>query len=124
LTSKWFSNVRKSRTLHYGNEGAQLSKFTASVNLYVDSSEKENILAALSDIEGVEEVYDVTGEYDIVSIVSTNCMEDFHELLHKQILHIKGVKSTVVNVILNLHDKTLVNKEKFLTSIQKTIRER
>jgi DNA-binding Lrp family transcriptional regulator len=84
-----------------------LSQFTASVNLFVDSAETENIVAALSSIDEIKEVYEVAGEYDIVSVVSTSCLEEFRELLHKRILHIKGVKSTVITVILNFHEKII-----------------
>jgi DNA-binding Lrp family transcriptional regulator len=85
-------------------EGTNLRQFTASVNMFVESAEKENILAALSKIEAIKEVYEVAGEYDIVSVISTSCMEEFRDLLHKQILVLKGVKSTVITVILKLHN--------------------
>ena len=62
---------------------------------------KKNVLMELSKIKEIKEVYEVTGEYDVVSIISTSCLEDFRELLHKQILRIKGIKSTVVTVILH-----------------------
>jgi DNA-binding Lrp family transcriptional regulator len=83
-----------------------LSEFTASVNMFVESSEKEHVLEELSKIEEIQEVYEVAGEYDVVSIISTSCMEDFREVLHKQILHIKGIKSTIITVVLKLHDKS------------------
>jgi DNA-binding Lrp family transcriptional regulator len=75
--------------------------------MFVDSAEKENIVEALSRIEEIKEVYEVAGEYDIVSVVSTSCLEEFRELLHKRILHIKGIKSTVITVILNLNEKVM-----------------
>jgi DNA-binding Lrp family transcriptional regulator len=71
--------------------------------LFVDASEKENILLALLKIPAIKEVYEVAGEYDVVSLISTSCMEEFRHILHKQILCIKGVKSTVTTVILKLH---------------------
>ena len=58
-----------------------MSQFTASVNMFVESAEKENILAALSKIEAIKEVYEVAGEYDIVSVISTSCMEEFRDLI-------------------------------------------
>ena len=81
-------------------EGTQLSHFTASVNMFIEAAEKENILAALSNIDEIQEVYEVAGEYDLVSIVQTPCLEDFQNLLHKQILRIKGIKSTIITVVL------------------------
>jgi DNA-binding Lrp family transcriptional regulator len=72
--------------------------------MFIESAEKENILSALSKIDAIEEIYEVAGEYDIVSVISTSCMEEFRDLLHKQILIIKGVKSTVITVILKLYN--------------------
>ncbi len=106
------------------DEGTRLSKFTAEVNMFVDSSEKDNVIEALSKIDAIEEVYDVTGEYDVVSIVSTPCIEEFRELLHEKILRIKGVKSTVVTVVLKLHNKTFFQKDKYLINNQNLIQER
>jgi Transcriptional regulators len=85
--------------------------------MFVNSAEKENVLAELSKIDAIKEVYEVAGEYDIVSVISTSCMEEFRELLHKQILLIKGVKSIVVTVILN-RNVLLKHKEKYLANIQ------
>ena len=90
-----------------------MSQFTASVNMFIDAAQKENVLAALSNINEIQEVYEVAGEYDLVSIVSTPCIEDFQQLLHKQILHIKGIKSTIITVVLKMHDKC--SQEKYLT---------
>lgn len=84
-------------------EGTILSQFTASVNMFIEPVEKEHILTALSSIREIQEVYEVAGEYDLVSIVQTPSLEDFQTLLHKQILHIKGIKSTIIAVVLKTH---------------------
>ena len=80
-----------------------MSEFTASVNMFVEAAEKDHIVAALSKIDEIKEVYEVAGEYDIVSVVSTSGLEEFRDLLHKRILHIKGIQSTIVTVILKFH---------------------
>jgi DNA-binding Lrp family transcriptional regulator len=77
--------------------------------MFVDSAEREHVVAALSNIEEIKEVYEVAGEYDLVSVVSTSCLEAFRDLLHKQILLIKGIKSTVISVILDSHENTSDN---------------
>jgi DNA-binding Lrp family transcriptional regulator len=92
--------------------------------MFVDSAEKEHIVAALSNIEEIKEVYEVAGEYDLVSVVSTSCLEEFRDLLHKRILHIKGIKSTVISVILNLHENTLNHnwREKYIAPSTVTVK--
>jgi DNA-binding Lrp family transcriptional regulator len=80
-----------------------LSRFLASVNIFVEPSEKDNVIACLSKLENLEEIYEVTGEYDIVSLVSTSCIEEFRDVLQKNIMKIKGVKSTITTIILKPH---------------------
>jgi DNA-binding Lrp family transcriptional regulator len=80
-----------------------LSRLLASVNIFVDPKEKANVVANLSKLEHLEEVYEVAGEYDIVSLVSTSCLEEFRDVLQKRIMKIKGVKSTITTIILQPH---------------------
>lgn len=75
----------------------------ASVNIFVDSSEKDHVIAALSSLQNIEEIYEVAGEYDIVSIVSASCLEEFRDVLQKRIMRIKGIKSTITEIILQPH---------------------
>jgi len=65
-----------------------------------------------SALENIEEIYDVKGEFDIVSIVSASSLEEFSDVLRKQILKIKGVKSTITSVVLKTYKrpKQLQNK--------------
>ena len=80
-----------------------MSRFLASVNIFVEPSEKTNVVANLSKIENAEEVYEVAGEYDIVSLVSASCLEEFRDVLQKKIMKIKGIKSTITTIILEPH---------------------
>jgi len=91
-----------------------MSRFLASVNIFVDQTQKEKVLAALSQLNGIEEVYDVAGEYDIVSLVSASCIEEFREFMHQKIMKIKGIKSTIITIILDPHKgpKCLLKKVK------------
>ena len=80
--------------------GISLSRFLAAVNIFVEPSEKDNVIANLSKLENLDEIYEVAGEYDIVSMVSTSCLEEFREILQKKIMKIKGIKSTITTIIL------------------------
>jgi DNA-binding Lrp family transcriptional regulator len=83
-------------------------RFEASVNIFVDPAQKAQVMDALEKVENIEEIYDVKGECDIVSIVSASSVEEFRNVLHKRIMRIKGVKSTIVSVVLKSH-KSLSN---------------
>ena len=80
-------------------------RFEASVNLFVDPTQKAQVINALSKLENVEDIYEVKGEFDIVSRVSTASLEEFRTILHNKILKIKGVKSTVITVVLKTHKR-------------------
>ena len=80
-----------------------MSRFLASVNIFADSTQMDNVVAALSKLNNIEEVYEVAGEYDIVTLVSTSTLEEFRDILQKQIMKIKGVKSTITTIILQPH---------------------
>ncbi len=71
--------------------------------MFIEPSEKANVIASLSKLENLEEIYEVAGEYDIVSLVSTSCLEEFRDVLHKNIMKIKGIKSTIITIILEPH---------------------
>ena len=77
-----------------------MSRFLASVNIFAESTQIDNVVAALSKLENIEEVYEVAGEYDIVTLVCTSTLEEFRDMLQKQIMKIKGVKSTITSLYL------------------------
>ncbi len=80
-----------------------MSRFMASVNIFVDPAEKANVVRSLSKLENAEEIYEVAGEYDIVSLVSASTLEEFRDVLQKRIMKIKGIKSTISAIILAPH---------------------
>ena len=82
---------------------AGLSRVLASIGIFVEKSKKKDVLAALYNIENIEEIYDVTGEFDILSIVSASCLEELRETLQRKIMKIRGVRSAITNIILQPH---------------------
>ena len=73
------------------------------VNIFVEASLIDDVIGALSKIDAVEELYEVTGEFDIVSVVSASDIESFRDVLKNRIMKIKGVKSTVTSIVLSTH---------------------
>ncbi|MGA2386411.1 MAG: Lrp/AsnC ligand binding domain-containing protein [Candidatus Bathyarchaeia archaeon] len=90
----------------------KLSQFLASVNIFIDKSQKNNVLSELSKLQNAREVYEVAGEYDIVSIISAPTLEEFRDVLQKRVMKIKGVKSTITTVILCRHKESLARGTK------------
>jgi DNA-binding Lrp family transcriptional regulator len=63
----------------------------------------DDVVAALKKLENLEELYEVTGEYDIVTLMSATDIEEFRDVLKNRVMKIKGVKSTVSSIVLKSH---------------------
>jgi DNA-binding Lrp family transcriptional regulator len=75
----------------------------AFVNIFVEALLIENVVQALFKIDAVEEMYEVTGEFDIVTLVSASDIEEFRDVLKNRIMKNKGVKSTITSIVLVPH---------------------
>ena len=80
-----------------------MSRILAFVDIFVESSEMDDVVASLYKLEHLEELYEVTGEFDIVALVSAADIEEFSEILKNKVMKIKGVKSTVTSIVLHTH---------------------
>lgn len=88
-----------------------LSDLLAFLDIFVESSEMDDVIEALLKIDSVEELYEVTGEFDVVTLLRCGGIEEFREILKNRILKIKGVKSTVSSVVLHSHKGPRSNGE-------------
>ena len=75
------------------------------LNLFVESRELENVTESLVKLREVTDVYEVTGEYDVVVQLKVDNILEFRELLKNKVLKINGVKSTVSSVVLYTHKR-------------------
>ena len=86
-----------------------MSRLFAFIDIFVEAPEMDNVVDALSKLKNLEELYEVTGEFDIVTLVSAADIEEFRDVLKNQIMKIKGVKSTVSSVVLKVHKGPRIN---------------
>ncbi|MDA4121665.1 MAG: Lrp/AsnC ligand binding domain-containing protein [Thaumarchaeota archaeon] len=80
-----------------------MSRLLAFVDIFVESAAMDDVVTALKKLDALEELYEVTGEYDIVTLLSASDIEEFREVLKNKIMKIKGVKSTVSSIVLKSH---------------------
>lgn len=73
------------------------------VDIFVESAEMDNVISALSKLKNLELLYEVTGEFDIITIVSAPDIEQFRDIIKNKIMKIKGVKSTVSSIVLKAY---------------------
>jgi Lrp/AsnC family leucine-responsive transcriptional regulator len=78
-----------------------LPRLLAFVNIFVESPTLDDVVQALSQLSNVEELYEVTGEFDVVTLVSAADIEEFRDFVKNKLLKIKGIKSTVTSIVLN-----------------------
>ena len=83
----------------------------AFVDIFVDSPTMDDVVQALQNIPNIEELYEVTGEFDIVTLVSASDIEEFRDILKNRILKIRGVRSTVSAIVLHTHKGPRFNGE-------------
>jgi len=88
-----------------------MTRLLAFVDIFVDSPAMDDVVLALQNIPNIEELYEVTGEFDIVTLVSAADIEEFRDILKNRILKIRGVKSTVSAIVLHTHKGPRFNGE-------------
>jgi len=80
-------------------------KVRVFLNLFVESKELENVTQSLVKLPEVTDVYEVTGEYDIVCMLKVESILAFRNVLKDKVLKINGVRSTVSSVVLYEHKR-------------------
>ena len=79
----------------------------------------DDVVKELIKLENLEELYEVTGEFDIVTLLSAKDIEEFRDVLKNKIMKIKGVKSTVSSVVLKAYKGPRCEQEQVLSELQK-----
>lgn len=73
---------------------------TVILNVVVQSQQLEKVTTALGKLTEVVDLFEVTGEYDLVAIIQTESIAEFRKLTHK-ILRIEGIKGTNSMIIIH-----------------------
>jgi DNA-binding Lrp family transcriptional regulator len=73
------------------------------VGIFVESPLMDEVARALGKLDDLVYLCEVTGEFDLVILVSADSIEKFRDVLVNDIMKIKGVKSTVSSVVLRVH---------------------
>ncbi len=76
-----------------------MSRLLAFVDIFVESPEMDSVVAALSKLDNLEELYEVTGEFDIVTVFSASNIKELGDILKNRVMKIRGVKSTVSCIV-------------------------
>jgi DNA-binding Lrp family transcriptional regulator len=82
-----------------------MSQIRVIVNITIESRDLDEVSKNLASLPEVIDVYEVTGESDIVAIVKADDVIGFRNMLKNEILKIDGIKTTVTSVIMYVHKK-------------------
>jgi DNA-binding Lrp family transcriptional regulator len=74
----------------------------------------DDVVKTLSKLDCMEELYEVTGEFDIVTLVSAEDIEEFRDILKNKIMKTMGVKSTVSAIVLHANKGPYSTNDKVL----------
>lgn len=73
------------------------------INIFVESKMLDNVIKGVMELPEVTDVFEVTGEYDVVVLVRTKDILEFRSLIKNKVLKIPGIRSTVTAVVLYAH---------------------
>ena len=73
----------------------------AFVLMNAELGSEESIVTELNKLEGVAEVYQVYGVYDIVAQVEADTMEKVKETITWKLRKLNGVKSTLTMIVMD-----------------------
>ena len=76
------------------------------LDVNVKSQELERVAQALEKLPQVADLYEVTGEYDLVAVIETDSIMSFRNLLKDKVLSIKGISGTNTLVIIHTHKRS------------------
>lgn len=81
---------------------------SAIVMIKADVARIPEVAAQIVAIEGISEVYSVTGEIDLIAVARVARHEDFHEVIADQLNKVPGVLETSTHIAFRTYsDKDL-----------------
>ena len=71
---------------------------TAIVSIVVQPQRIPEVAQAVVDIDGVEQVYSVTGDVDLIAVVRVRAHEDLADVIAGNIGKVEGILDTSTNI--------------------------
>jgi DNA-binding Lrp family transcriptional regulator len=78
-------------------------KLFAFIDIFVESQQMQDVIDSLSKLESLEELYEVTGEFDLTIMISASDIEELRDILKNKIMKVEGIKSTVSSIVLKAY---------------------
>jgi DNA-binding Lrp family transcriptional regulator len=78
---------------------------TAIVTLKVDRQRVNDIALRLSELNGITEVYSVSGRYDLIALIRTKDTETLSDIVTGSMLKIEGIVDSETLLAFRVHSK-------------------
>jgi DNA-binding Lrp family transcriptional regulator len=78
---------------------------TAIVFVRTDVESVNDVAGALADLDGVSEVYSVTGDLDLVAMVRVHSLDDVSRVVTEQIARVPGIAETQTHIAFRTHSR-------------------
>lgn len=79
----------------------------ALIGLNTDSKKRDNVIDTLFEIQGVREIAEVTGRFDILVTVYAHALEEMHQIVADNIGKIDGVASSESFIEMKTREKAM-----------------
>ncbi|MCL7385874.1 MAG: Lrp/AsnC ligand binding domain-containing protein [Thaumarchaeota archaeon] len=76
------------------------------LHIYVESNKLDHVCKVLNNMSEVTDVFEVSGDYDIIAIMETESISKFREILKTNILKIEGIKAIASSIVLHTHKRS------------------
>jgi DNA-binding Lrp family transcriptional regulator len=63
----------------------------------------KDVIDSLLKLESFEELYEVTGEFNLTIMVSASNIEELRDIIKNKIMKIEGIKSTASSIVLKAY---------------------
>jgi DNA-binding Lrp family transcriptional regulator len=78
---------------------------TAFVHIRTDASRIPECAQEISELEGISEVYSVTGEWDLIAVARVAAHDDLADAISDRLSKVPGVESTTTQIAFRAYSK-------------------
>lgn len=78
---------------------------TAFVFITTERNQINEVAEKLADIEGVSEVYSISGRFDLIAMVRVQENEELAELVTNQMVKVEGIRDTETHIAFRAFSK-------------------
>ena len=84
--------------------------FTAFVMIQAERRQTQEVARRLAEIPGVEEVYSITGEWDIIAVLRLKDYGDLAEIVTEKMVGIPGILRTNTHLAFRAFPQSLLER--------------